>query len=112
MDTDFCGPPLPPMLGQRFQSEIGSDLKRSDLNCKQSDHVPLVKPKKHMDKRKRKVRTKYVSSSSEESEASVQVHKSCMPKGASEQDKQQTDPDPDFYREVDMSDLPLQYAEQ
>ena len=41
----------------------------------------------------------------------MQVKKS-KPKGASdEQDKQQTDPDPVFYSEVDMSDLPSQYAE-
>ena len=34
------------------------------------------------------------------------------PKGASsEQDKQQTDPDTAFYREVDISDLPSQYTE-
>ena len=49
---------------------------------------------------------------SEESESSVQVQKSSKPKRApSDQDKPQTDPDPVFYREVDMSDLPSQYAE-
>ena len=34
MDTEFCGPSLPPQFGQRFQSEIGSDLDRSDQNSK------------------------------------------------------------------------------
>ena len=42
----------------------------------------------------------------------MEVKKSSKPKGASsEQDKQQTDPEPAFYREVDMSDLPSQYTE-
>ena len=42
----------------------------------------------------------------------MQVKKSSKPKRASfDQDKQQTDSDPVFYREVDMSDLPSQYAE-
>ena len=41
----------------------------------------------------------------------MQVKKSTKPKRASEQDKQQTDPDPVFYREVDMSDMALQYSE-
>ena len=71
--------------------------------------------KKHSDKRKHKVWAKYVSqsSSSEESESSVQIKKSSKPKRApSDQDKQQTDPDPIFYREVDMSDLPSQYTEE
>ena len=31
---------------------------------------------------------------------------------ALEQDQQQNDPDPVFYREVDMSDLPSEYAEE
>ena len=77
----LCGPPLPPQFGKRFQSEIG-------LNSEQSEHVPSVKPKKHVDKRKHKVQAKYVSSSSsEEFEPSVQVKKSSKPKGASEEDK-------------------------
>ena len=73
------------------------------------------KPNEHSDKRKHKVRARYIShsSSSEESQSSVQVKKSSHPKRApSEQDKQQTDPDPVFYMEVDMSDLPSQYTEE
>ena len=71
----------------------------SDLNSEQSKHVSSDKPKKQVDKRKHKVWAKYVSSSSssEESETSVLVKKSSKPKVASsEQDKQQTDPDPLF----------------
>ena len=42
----------------------------------------------------------------------MQVKKSSKPKvSSSEQDKQQSDPSPVFYREVDMSDLPSLYTE-
>ena len=42
----------------------------------------------------------------------MQVKNSFKPKKASSvQDKQQTDTDPIFYWEVDMSDLPSHYAE-
>ena len=42
----------------------------------------------------------------------MQVKKSSKHKGASdEQDKQKSDPDPVFYMEVGMSDLPSQYIE-
>ena len=82
---------------------------RSDQNSEKSEHVCSVKAKKHLDKRKHKVQAKYVSSSSSSdiSEASVQVKKSSKPKRASsDQDIRWTDPDPVFYREVDMSDCP------
>ena len=100
METDFCGPSLPPQLGQSVQSKHGSDPNGLDHTSKQSKQptwVYLVKAKKkHLDKRKHKVWAKYVSqsSSSEESESSVPVKKSSQPKRApSEQGKQQTDPD-------------------
>ena len=102
METEFAGPPLPPQFIQRFEYEI-----RSSPNSKQYERVPAAKLKKHSDKRKHKVQAKYItsSSSSEESEPSVQVKESSKPKGASsEQDNQKSDPDPVFYREVDMSD--------
>ena len=72
------------------------------------------KLKKYSDKRKHKVRAKYVTSSasSEESEASTQVRKSSKPKGASfELDNQKSNPDPIFHGDIDMSDLPPQYTE-
>ena len=109
METDFCGPAVPPQFGKNVQSELGSDLNRSDQNSEhsdQSERVCSVKAKKHLYKRKHKVRAKYVSqsSSSEESESSVQVKKSSKPKKPpSNQDEQQTDPNPVFCREVDMS---------
>ena len=73
------------------------------------------KAKKHLDKKKHKVRAKYYSqsSSSEEDQSSVPVKKSAKSQQApSERDQQQDNPDPVFYWEVDMSDLPSQYAEE
>ena len=118
MEMDFCGPSVPTQFGQSVLSEHSSDLNRSDHDSEQSEQpegVCLVKVKKHLDKRKHKVWAKYISqsSSSEESQSSVQIKNSVKPKWApSEQEQQQTDPDPVFYREVDMSDLPSQYAEE
>ena len=114
METDFCGPILPPQPFETVQSEFGSDPNRSDQNSKQYKRVCSVKAKKHSEQRKHKVWAKYVSSSpsTEKSEASVQVKPFSEPKRASsDQDKQQTDPDSVFDKEVVMSDLPLQYAE-
>ena len=45
-------------------------------------------------------------------QSSVPVKKSAKPQQAPEHDKQQDITDPVFYREVDMSDLPSQYAEK
>ena len=92
METDFCGPALPPKFSEENQSELGSDPNRLDQSSEQSKCVCSVKAKKHSDKRKHKVHAKYVSESSlsEKSQSSVQVKKSSRPKRApSEQDKQQ-----------------------
>ena len=74
------------------------------------EQVCSSRAKKHSDKMKDKVRAKYISqsSSSEEDQSSVPFKKSKPQMGL---DQQQNDPDPVFYREVDMSDLPAQYAE-
>ena len=74
-----------------------------------------LEPKKHVDKQKHKVQAKYISqsSSSEEYQSSVHMKRSAKPPRAhSEQDQPQHDPDPLFYREVAMADLPSQYAEE
>ena len=80
------------------------------LSC----HTP--KAKKHSDKKKHKVWAKYYSqlSSSEEDQSSVPIKKSTKPqqKAPSEPEHQQDSIDPVFYREVDLSDLPSQYAEE
>ena len=75
----------------------------------------VQKPKKHSDKRKHKVHTKYYSQSysSEEDESSVPIKKSTKPQQhAPPEPECQDRTDPVFYREVDMSDLPSQYAEE
>ena len=55
----------------------------------------------------------YVPSSSEEEQPSVAKHRSSKPSGAnSDQDQPQRDPDPPYYREVVLSDIPSQYAEE
>ena len=96
---------LPPQFLQMYESEA-----HSEGISEQSEMFPVQKyrSKKHLDKRKHKSRQKYVSSSScsSESEFSMQVKKSSKPKGdSSEPNKSKLDPDPVFYREVDMSDL-------
>ena len=71
--------------------------------------------KKHLDKRIHKVRAKYVSQSSSSEEDQSSAHKkrsSQPPRAPSELDQPQHDPDPLFYREVPMADLPSQYAEE
>ena len=66
----------------------------------------LLNKKKHADKGKHKVMSRYVSSSSEEDQSSVARHRSSKPYGAqlsgilSDQDQPQHDPDPPYYREA------------
>ena len=57
--------------------------------------ISSPKPKKHADKSKHKVRSRYVSSSSEEDQSSVARHRSSKRSGAlSDQDQPQHDPNP------------------
>ena len=54
-----------------------------------------------------------MSSSSEEDQSSTTRRRSSKPSGAiSDQDQPQHDPDPLYYREVALSDIPSQYAEE
>ena len=59
-----------------------------------------------------------MSSSSEEDQSSAARHRSSKPSGSqpsgalSDQDQPQHDPDPRYYREVALSDVPSQYAEE
>ena len=75
------------------------------------------RPKKHSDKSKHKSRSRYVSSS-EEDHSPVVRHRSSKPSraqpsgAASDQDLPQHDPDPPYYREVALSDIPSQYSEE
>ena len=80
----------------------------SDQYYDESDEprIPSSKPKKYADKSRHKVRSRYVSSSSEEDQSSVARHRSSKPSGAqpsgalSDQDQPQHNPDPPYYREV------------
>ena len=59
-----------------------------------------------------------MSSSSEEDQSSVARHMSSKPSEAqpsgaiSDQDQPRHDPDPPYYREVALSDVPSQYTEE
>ena len=85
----------------------------------QSDEprISSSRPKKHADRSKHKVRSRYVSSS-EEDQSPAPRHRSSQPSGAqpsgaySDQDQPQHDPDPPYYREVALSDVPSQYAKE
>ena len=80
--------------------------------------ISSSKPQKHADKSRHKVRSRYVSSSLEEDQSSATRHRSSKPSGAqpsgalSDQDQPQHDRDPLYYREVALSDIPSQYAEE
>ena len=141
MDVDY-GPALPPHLGydphnasdQNSNASEEPSKKVSD-RPKQHSHsrheveprsasdqfndesdeprILSTKPKKHADKSKHKTRSRYVSSSSEEDQSSAPRHRSSKPSRAlSDQDQPQYDPDPPYYSEVALSDVPSQYAEE
>ena len=91
----------------------------SDQPYEESDEprIPSTKPKKHSDKSKHKSRSRYVSSSGEDQSPSTR-HRSSKPSRAqplgavSDQDLPQHDPDPPYYKEVSLSDMPTRYAEE
>ena len=73
---------------------------------------PRMSPSKSPQKR-HKVKSRYVLSSSEEDQSSVARRRSLKPSGAlSDQEQPQQDPDPPYYREVALSDVASQYAEE
>ena len=79
--------------------------------------IPSARPKKHSDKSKHKSRSRYVSSSSEEDQSPVARHGSskpsrAQPSGAASDQDLPHDPDPPYYREVALSDIPSQYSEE
>ena len=86
----------------------------SDQYSDESDQPRMssTRPQKHADKSKYKSRSRYVSSSSEEDQSSIAKHRFSKPSGAqpfganSDQDQPQHDPDPPYYREVALSDVP------
>ena len=105
--------------------------KKSSYSHKQYDVVPSSasdhysdpsddpqpassRPKKHSDKSKHKSRARFLSSSSEEDQSPERRHRSPKPsrKSHPDQDHPQHDPDSPYYREVALSDIPSQYAEE
>ena len=125
MDSDVYGPPLPSKFTQSVLSNPASkhwDLESDHHSDPQSEYHSeqpkrmCSKAKQHSDKKKHKVRAKYYSqsSSSDEDQSSVPIKKSTKPqqRAPSEPEHQQDSTDPVFYREVDMSDLFSQYAEE
>ena len=81
---------------------------QSDLS-EQPEQVCSARAKKHLDKRKHKVRAKYLShlSSSEDDQSSAHKKRSTQPPRAPfELDQPQHAPDPLFCRKVAIVDLP------
>ena len=137
MEVDY-GPTLPPRLGSDLHYESDQNSNASEGPSKKASDRPKnthshkrheVEPrsasdqyydesKKHADKSRHKVRSRYVSSSSEEDRSSATRHRSSKPSGAqpsealSDQDQPQHDPDLSYYREVALSDVPSKYAEE
>ena len=80
--------------------------------------IPSSRSEKHSDKSKHKSRSRYVSFTSEEEHSPETRHRSSKPSRAqpsgvaSDQDLPQHDPDPPYYREVALSDMPSQYSEE
>ena len=118
MDIDY-GPALPPRLDSQSQNSFKQYVVApSSASDHYSDHSDEPRPapsraKKHTDKSKHKSRSRYLPSSSEEDQSPEARHRSPRPstKAYSDQDHHQHDPDPPYYREVALSDIPSQYEE-
>ena len=74
----------------------------------------LAEPRNILIKLNTKSRFRYLPSSSEEDQSSEVRNRSLKPsrKTYTDQDHPQHDPDPPYYREVALSDMPSQYAEE
>ena len=110
MEVDY-GPALPPRLGSDLHNALDQNSnpseepskkasdrpkkhshKRHEVEPRSASHqcydefdehrIPSSKPKKHAGKSRHKVRSRYVSSSSEEDQSSVARHRSSKPSGA------------------------------
>ena len=94
----------------------GLTSSASDLYSDPSDDPQPAssRPKKHSDKSKHKSRSRFLPSSSGEDRSPERRHRSPKPsrKSYPDQEHLQHDPDPPYYREVALSDIPSQYAEE
>ena len=102
-----------------FHSSKQYAVAPSSASDHYSDHSDEPRPapsraKKHTDKSKHKSISRYLPSSSDEDQSPEARHRSPKPsrKTYSDQDHPQHDPDPPYYREVALSDIPSQYAEE
>ena len=81
-----------------------------------SDHYsdPLDDPRPASSRPKKHSRSRFLPSSSEEDQSPERRHRSPKPsrKSYPDQDHPQHGPDPPYYREVALSDIPSQYAEE
>ena len=71
MEMNMYGPTVPPRFGQNqsAQSKHGSDPNHgSEHQSEHPEHVCLARANKHADKRKHKVRARYISQSSSSGE--------------------------------------------
>ena len=88
----------------------------SDHYSDPSDDLQPVssRPKKHSDKSKHKSRSRFLPSSSGEGQYPEHRHRSPKPsrKSYPDQEHPQHDPDPPYYKEVALSDIPSQYADE
>ena len=88
----------------------------SDHYSDPSDDLQPVssRPQKHSDKSKHKSRSRFLPSSSEEDQSPEHRHRSPKPsrKSLPDQEHPQHDPDPPYNRELALSDIPSQYAEE
>ena len=118
--------------GLALPPHLGADHNNPSDQLSSSSEEPFKKasdrPKKHSHSHKRhdidlrsasdqyndeSDEPRISSSKSKEDQSSVVRHRSSKPSGAlSDQDQPQNDPDPRYYREVALSDVPSQYAEE
>ena len=106
-------PKMSSLPHKQYVVALSSDSDHYSEQSEDSRPAPS-RPKKHSDKSKHKSRSRYLSSSSGEDQPPEVRHRSSRPSKRSypDQDHPQHDPDPPYYREVALSDIPSQYAEE
>ena len=119
MDVEHYGPSLPPRSTKKPQPERGvqsdSHLEHSEQVSDSEYYQARPKHKKHIDRKKHKSKPSHTKSRSPADE-----DQSSAPSRGSTQPQQQVPPephpqassDPVFFRELDLSDLSSQYAEE
>ena len=86
------------------------------MRCRAQPRITILTPRMtfNFDKSKHKSRSRFLPASSGEDHSLEHRHRSPKPSGKSlpDQENPQHDPDPPYYREVALSDIPSQYAEE